>query len=686
MKLYSRLKESNFRWFFAVPIAALALGVLLLCGVYFTSFLMGPPDLANDQNTIYYSTDGEIIGEESGAENRYWTDLDSISPHLVDATLAIEDQHFYDHNGFDLQRIVGAAIADIRNLSLEEGASTLSQQYARNLFLTHEKTWTRKLKEAFYTVRLEMYYTKDELLEGYLNTIYYGHGAYGAEAASRHFFDKSASELSLAEAAMLAAIPKGPSYYSPFNDMENAQNRQRQVLSAMQKNDLITDQAHSLSLSEELAFTEPEERENVSIAPYFQDAALKEASDVLGLDTEKIRSGGYHIYTTLDKELQHKLKNNTQNEMAAGSGIEIGAIAMEPDSGGIRALIGGKDYTKSSFNRAVSARRMPGSAFKPFLYYAALNNGYTPVTKLMSKPTAFQLEDGELYQPSNYNGYYANEQITLAQALAVSDNVYAVKTNLYLGPEQLANTAKTFGFGGDLPAVPSLALGTAAVTVEEMVSSYSMLANGGYDIDSHTVAKIVDRSGATVYEREQKENERLLDPKSVFVLSQLMTGMFDRSLNGYMAVTGSSIADQLKRTYAGKSGTTETDSWMIGYSPSLVTGIWTGYDDNKQITKTNEEAYAKNIWASFMEEAHQGIEEKKPEIPAGVTGVSIDPKSGQRATPYCDTSRIMYFKEGTEPQEYCTTHLPEEQEKPEVDEKDEKEEQGLFEKVFDALF
>ncbi|ALX49856.1 transglycosylase domain-containing protein [Lentibacillus amyloliquefaciens] len=686
MKSILRLKGNKYRLFYLVPIGLLMLGFLLLGGVYFVSFLMGPPELANDQNTIYYSTDGEIIGQDSGAENRNWADLEDISPHLVEATLAIEDRHFYDHNGFDLQRIVGAAISDIRSLSLDEGASTLSQQYARNLFLTHDKTWARKLKEAFYTVRLEMYYTKDELLEGYLNTIYYGHGAYGAETASRHFFDKPASDLTLAEASMLAAIPKGPSYYSPFNHMENAKDRQRRVLSSMREINFISGQAYYLSSREKLAFTETEQRENVSVAPYFQDAALNEASGILDLDAEKIRSGGYKIHTTLDKQLQDQLKNNTKNEMASGSSIEIGAIALNPDTGGIRALIGGKNYTESPFNRATSAKRMPGSAFKPFLYYAALNNGYTPATMLMSKPTAFRLEDGEVYQPSNYNGYYANEQITLAQALALSDNVYAVKTNLYLGPDHLANTAETFGFSGDLPAVPSLALGTAAVTVEEMVTGYGMLANGGHDITSHTVAKIVDRNGNTVFERNRKESDQVLDAQSVFVLSQLMTGMFDRSLDGYMTVTGSSIADQLNRTYAGKSGTTETDSWMVGYSPSLVTGIWTGYDDNKQITKTREEAYAKNIWASFMTDAHEDIGKEKFDIPSGVTGVPIDPKSGKRATSYCDTSRVMYFKEGTEPREHCTIHMPEDQGQPEEEEKNEKEEQGLFEKVFDTLF
>ncbi|GGJ83064.1 penicillin-binding protein 2D [Lentibacillus kapialis] len=687
MKSLLRLDGKKYRLFYLIPLGLLACGFLFVAGVYFVSFLMGPPELTNDQNTVYYSIDGEKIGEESGAENRYWVDLDEMSPHLIKATLAIEDRDFYSHNGFDLQRIAGAALSDLKSLSLKEGASTLTQQYARNLFLSHDKTWTRKLKEAFYTVRLEMYYSKDELLEGYLNTIYYGHGAYGAEAASRYFFDKSASNLSLAEAAMLAATPKGPSYYSPFNDLENAKDRQQRVLGVMLENKQITEQEHSLATRENLTFTDPQERKKVSIAPYFQDSALQEAASILELDTEKVRSGGYTIHTTLDTCLQKQLKTHTENTIRSGSSIEIGALAMNPDNGGVRALIGGKNYRESPFNRAVDARRMPGSAFKPFLYYTALNNGYTPATMLMSKPTAFKLADGKVYQPSNYNGYYANEQITLAQALALSDNVYAVKTNLSVGPEKLVETAKKFGITSDLPAVPSLALGTASVTLENMVTGYGMLANGGYAIDGHTIEKIVDRHGNTVFERKHKEREPVLDPQTTFVLTQLMTGMFDRSLDGYMSVTGSTVADQLTRTYAGKSGTTESDSWMIGYSPSLVTGIWTGYDNNQHITKTAEKTYPKNIWASFMEDAHENTDGQTFDVPPGVVGVAIDPESGKRATPYCDTSRVMYFEKGTEPDKHCMVHMPGDQEESDRNEKPPQEkDRGLFDKLFDSLF
>ncbi len=678
MRKLFQLKKSKL--ILLIPISMFILGVVCLAGVYLASFLLGPPELTTDQNTIYYSINEEVIGEERGAENRYWVDLEEMSPQLINATLAIEDQHFYDHNGFDLKRIAGAVLSDLKSFSLKEGASTLTQQYARNLYLTHEKTWSRKLKEAFHTVRIEMYYSKNEILEGYLNTIYYGHGAHGIEAASRYFFNKSAEDLSLAEASMLAAIPKGPTYYSPLNDRDNAEQRQERILRLMQDDGDITEQEYFLASRENLAFSEQEEREKIAAAPYFQDTVLIAAANILNVESDLVRSGGYEIHTTLDVDLQQKLERSTKKVIQPESEINIGAMAMDPDSGGIRALVGGRNYQKSQFNRAVSAKRMPGSAFKPFLYYAALNNGYKSNTMLMSKPTAFELEDGKVYQPSNYNGYYANQEIPLAQAIALSDNVYAVRTNLFLGAETLVETAKKVGIDGDLPAVPSLALGTAAVSVEDMVTGYSTIANGGNQIEGHTITKIIDRHGNTVFKRNQKEGKQVLDPKSAFILTHLMTGMFDRSLDGYMAVTGSSIANQLSRTYAGKSGTTNTDSWMIGYSPSLVAGIWTGYDNNDPMVKTEEVRYAKNVWASFMEAAHEEKPLQRFTAPSGVVGIPIDPASGERATTYCDTSRVMYFEKGTEPAKYCSVHLPDGKSE------EDKKQKGMLQEWFDKLF
>lgn len=675
----SRLRK--YRLIFKLITTLVGIVLLSIIGIYTISFILGPPPLMNEENTIYYNNSNEVIGEERSAENRYWVDLNDMSPHIINATLIVEDQHFKEHNGFDYKRIIGAIFRNVTSGTLKEGASTLTQQLARNLYLSHEKTWDRKIKEAFYTVRLEMYYSKGEILEGYLNSIYYGHGSYGIEAASNYFFDKSSKDLDVAEAAMLAGIPKGPTYYSPLNDKENAEQRQEQILQLMLTNNMISPDEYQNAKTTTLAYSKTKKEDNDSIGPYFQDAVLKEAAKILELDTEEIRSGGFEIYTTLDSEMQIGLEDSVSKTIDQASEMQIGALAMDPKTGAIKAMVGGRDYSESPFNRAVNARRMAGSTFKPFLYYAALENGYTPSTMLMSKPTAFELEDGEVYRPSNFNDYYAYEPISLAQALALSDNIYAVKTNLYLTPKKLVNTARRFGLSGELPEVPSLALGSASVSLEEMVTGYGMIANGGHEINSYTIERIINRDGKTIYEKDNNLGDLVLDPKQTFILADLMTGVFDRQLDGYASVTGAPIANQLSRVYAGKSGSTKSDSWMIGFSPQLVAGVWGGYDDNRVMEVVAESGYPKKVWASFMEKAHEGLPEKSFEVPNGVVGVAIDPQTGNLATPYCEVSRVMYFEKGSEPKQYCTDHFPHDMKPKEEDSND-----GPFKRIFDSLF
>lgn len=648
--------------------------IMFIASIYVIAFLLGAPQLTSEKNTTLYSAQGKAFGEERGTENRQWIPLAEMSPQVIEATISVEDRRFFQHKGLDFKRMIKASLTDLRTLSLKEGGSTLTQQYARNLYLTHEKTWTRKLKEAFYAIRLEMFYSKEEILEGYLNTIYYGHGAYGIEAASQFYFNKPAHSLTLGEAAILAGIPKSPTYYSPIHESERAKQRQRHILNVMLHQQTITEQEHYLASREVLAYSPSFQSKRRFIGPHFQDAVLQEAADILQLDIESIQSGGFDIYTTLDVKKQTALDQHIANVIDPTSDIEIGAIALDPSNGAIQALAGGRDYEESSFNRALHAKRLPGSTFKPFLYYAALEKGYNARTMIASEPTVFTLADGETYEPHNYNGYYANKPITLAQALALSDNIYAVKTHLYLGPETLVDTAKKFGISSEVPPVASLALGTASVSVEEMVKGYAMLANGGVNIRPYTIEKIVNSHGKTVFNRSEPLEKKVLDPKKTYILTDLLTGMFDPELNGYMNVTGSAITDKLTRVYAGKSGTTPSDSWMIGYSPSLVTGIWTGYDDNRTMTKVPEFSYAKDIWADFMEAVHSEKDNPSFQAPDGVVGIPIDPTTGKRSTPYCPSSRIMYFEVGDAPRQYCTDH---------VHNSEEEKQQGLFKQWYD---
>ncbi len=667
------LKNTPLKWKITGSIVALPIVSYLM--IYICVLLLGPPSLAYEENTIFYDMNEEMIGEESGAENRQPVSLDEVSPSFIDALILTEDQHFFSHNGFDLKRIAAAALSDIKSLSLKQGASTITQQYARNLYLTHDKTWTRKLKEAFFTMRLEHFYSKEELLTGYINTIYFGHGAHGIEAASMHFFNKHAGDLTIAESVMLAGIPKGPTYYSPRNDEEKATERQQLILERLHKADKISDEEFGEAQSEKLVLAPVKEKKREAVAPHFQDIALQEAAHILDISESNVRSGGYRIYTTLNRDVQNHLDEEVQQALHDGTDIEGGAISMDPRTGGVRALIGGKSYDDSHFNRAVHAKRMAGSTMKPMLYYAALDHQFTPSTKLISEPTTFQFDENESYKPRNYNGYYANEPVTLAQALALSDNIYAVKTHLFIGPSTLAELGETFGITSELPEVPSLALGTASISLIELVTAYSHIANYGKEITNHTIETITDARGNILYERSNNTNKQVFDENKMAVLTSLLTGMFNPALNGYMEVTGTQVADDLTHTYAGKSGSTSYDSWMIGFSPTLVTGVWVGFDDHRAIEKTSHTTFAKEIWANTMEKVHHGQPSKEFPIPSGSVEVAIDPASGLRSSSYCSNAATFVYEKGTEPNEYCPEHPIEDDESPD----------GIFKRLFDLF-
>ncbi|WP_040978207.1 transglycosylase domain-containing protein [Oceanobacillus jeddahense] len=654
------------------------IALLIITGIlaiYLLAYLLGPPSLSDQTPTVFYDREGEII-EDTFGDSYEWVSLENINTSAVQATMVIEDNRFFDHNGLDFFRIVKSLWNNFVSGSLKEGASTITQQYARNLYLSAEKTWSRKLQEAFYAIRLEMFYSKEEILEGYMNTIYYGHGAHGIESASNYFFGKPAHQLTLAEASMLAGIPKGPTYYSPLNNLENATDRQQLILQRMLDNEMITGKEYREAVNEDLSYQQQAQAEEE--ASFFKDEALKEAARILENDVEEIKLGGYHLHTTLNSDYQQEMEEAAAQSIDEESDLETAGISIVPQTGEIAAMIGGTNYKESSYNRAIDAKRMPGSTFKPILYYAALENGYTASTTLTSEATTFELADGSAYQPSNFNGYYADAPITLAEAIALSDNIYAVKTALYVGGERFIDTAEKFGIESNLNDVPSLALGTSSVSVIELTNAYARLANGGKAITPYLIEEITDADGKTIYSHKPQEEESVLDEKKAFILTQLLTGMFDETLNSYTSVTGASLQNQLTDIYAGKSGTTDFDSWMIGYSPDISTGIWVGYDDHREMTNVAETAFSKEIWANYMEKIDEDGKNVFP-MPSGVVGLPIDPASGLRADTNCEKSRIMFYEKGTEPLGYCKNG--------DVDQLDDEiDDTGILEKWFDLLF
>ncbi len=635
----------------------LALSILIVVfSIWTYAKIAGAPNLTVGQTTIYYADDDTVIGEASNGHKRYWATLDEVSPTFTDAIVAVEDQSFYQHRGLDFKRLGGAILADIKARKKVQGASTISQQYAKNLYLSQEKTWSRKLTEALYALRIEANYSKKEILEGYINTIYFGHGMYGVEAASQFFFHKPAKSLDLAEATLLAGIPKGPSIYSPLFSEKNAKERQAVILGELVETGKITQQEKAQALVEPLHFYGSDESLYEAVAPYFQDEAKKEVVRILSDRPELLTQGGLRIHTTLNVNAQKNAEQVVQETIPAQSDIQLAVITMNPKNGDVKAMIGGRDYVQSPFNRATQSLRQPGSTIKPILYYTALENGFTPSTTIRSEATSFSYDDGRnTYTPHNFNNQYANKEITMAQALAVSDNIYAVKTNLFLGEDKLASMGARFGIKSKFDRLPSAALGTSVLRPIEITNAFNYFANEGQKVKPTYITSITDYKGKVLYTRKEN-NKQELDAGKSFVVAQMMKGIFDPRLNGYTTVTGTSVMNKITHEYAAKSGSTNTDNWMIGFTPDLTTGVWIGYDTNKKLELWTEQKFAKNIWVGIMENDLAAVPVSEMTIPKDVVAVTIDPETGLLAGKDCPVSRLTYFSKGTEPTDHCYLH------------------------------
>ena len=600
-------------------------------------------------NIILYDSNQNIFFK--GSESKEWVSLDEINPMLIDCTIYTEDKHFYKHFGFDLPRIVKAFISNLKSHQMNQGASTITQQYAKNLFLDFDKTWKRKWDEAWYTLRIEANYSKEEILEGYLNTINYGHGKYGIENASKFYFGKSAKDLSLAEASILTGIPKAPSNYSPILHFEEAKKRQLLVLDNLVRNGIITENEKNTAYQEELVFLGDEEKESLSSINYYQDAVMKELESIPTIPKNYSDVNGLQIYTTLDYHMQQVLENNTRNTFPTESTLETASVVMDPNTGRVLALIGGRDYNQSSYNRALSSTRQVGSTMKPYLYYAALENGFTASSAFISEKTSFPVENGKIYSPNNYNEKYGNKPISMGTAIAYSENIYAVKTHTFLGYDALINVAKRVGITEKLDSVASLPLGTNEINILHMAAGYSSFANLGYKVTPHFILKVVDGNNNTLYEANE-DKEAVLNPSLVFILNNLLTATYDPLYIDYNYPTAISLSSKLKHKYALKSGTTNTDNWNIGFNKNLVCAVWVGHDDNEDLT-TKDYKYAQNIWYQTMEEIEKDLGEEDGwyEKPKNVVAMLVEPISGKPLNNPELNTKLVYYLKGTEPKE-----------------------------------
>ena len=627
-------------------------GIICCLFVIIASFLyikLSPTLKINTANNLIFYDNNESVFFK-GNESKEWIGLEDISDDLINATIATEDKHFYKHFGFDFLRIIKACYINIKSGDTVQGASTITQQYAKNLFLDFDKTWKRKWSELWYTLRIEANYEKDEILEGYLNTINYGHGKYGIENASKYYFNKSASELSLAEATILSGIPKSPANYSPLVNYDLAKKRQLNILKLMVSNNYITEKEMLEAYNTKLTFTGNSDKEELTTLMYFYDAVIDELETIDSIPNSYTDISGLKIYTTLDLDAQKQLEKNIEESIPKNSEIQTAAVMMNPQNGSILALVGGKDYNSSSYNRATKSMRQVGSTMKPYLYYAALESGFTTSSSFTSEATTFSFNNQEDYTPKNYNDKYGNKAISMAAAVAYSENIYAVKTHLFLGEDALINVARRVGITSKLEPVPSLPLGTNEINIIEMAAGYSSFANLGYRVKPHLIEKIVDENNNVLYQFKNEKN-LVLNSSLAFILNNMLTSTYDVNFIDYNYPTAVSLSSKLTHTYALKSGTTNGDNWNIGYNSDVLCAVWMGYDDNRSLN-TNEYKYSQNIWYKSIEayEKDKDNNDVWYKVPKNVSAVFVDPISGKPVTNDAQKKKLMYFIKGTEPE------------------------------------
>ena len=616
--------------------------VIVIIGLYTYAYLSPKLELKTAGQYFIYDGEDELVYQ--GSSTSEWVSLEDINYNLINAVISVEDKNFYEHHGFDYLRIAKAMYLNIKNGKITQGASTISQQYIKNIFLDFSTTWERKIEEAFLTLELEVHYSKDEILEGYLNTINYGQGNFGIGNASRYYFNKEPLDLTLEEALILAGIPNSPENYNPVANYDLSVERAKIVGKSMVMNGYLTEDELNGLFKEKLDIYGKSSEENLDMLMYYQDAVLDELRSIKTIPEELIQNGGIKIYTYLDLDAQKKLEENILTYLS-DSELQQASVVVDPNTGGVIALSGGVSYANSQYNRAVQAKRQVGSAMKPFLYYGALEEGMTSASTFNSQYTTFTLSNGDTYSPKNYGSIYANKEITMAEAIAVSDNVYAVKTNMFLGADKLVEIAGRVGIEAEFSAIPSLALGTGEMSVLDLARGYTTLATGGYKEDIGFIRKVLDSEGNVLYEKDD-DKELVLNMNYTYILTEMLTGTTNSVYKDYASPTALTIASKLSRKYAIKTGTTETDFWTAGYNPDIVMVTWVGMDDNSDLS-SSDSYISKNIWADTVEDILEDSEEHWYDTPENVVGVVLDAVNG---VPTNDTTKatLFYFVKGTE--------------------------------------
>lgn len=610
-------------------------------------------DLAPENTSFIYDSQDNLVMKLHKTENRTSVELNDMPPYLIDAFIATEDARFWKHHGVDIKRIAGALVADIRNRGFSQGASTITMQLVRNAILEdQEKKLERKIKEAILAIQVERQFTKEEILTFYLNEIYFGHGAYGVEAASQTYFGKNVGELTLGESAMITGVVKGFKYYSPFLNMDNAIKRRDVVLNNMVRYGKISAEQAEEAKKEPVKLTDFEKR-NVYAFPWFTDYVVDEAENLLeaaGYDASKLYTGGLRIYSTLDPNAQKAAEEVYENnayfpQSSSADPIQSALAVLDPKTGEIRALIGGREHvTKRGLNRATAIQRQPGSSIKPLSVYApALEKGYSPASVVDDVPVSFGSSSNP-YRPENYDGKYRGF-ITMREAVRLSVNVPAVKFLNEIGVSEGFSFAKKLGLPLDDKNDKnlSLALGglTKGVSPLDMAAAYGAFSNQGVYIEPHAITKITDHKGNVIVNVVPKK-EIVMSEQTAYLMTDMLKTVVD---------SGTGTRAKMNRPVAGKTGTTQLpekaafrnvkgkgnkDAWFAGYTPELVGVVWMGYDED--LDKNGKPQYLKSvyggkfpamIWKTVMEKSLKNVPAKPFTVPSGIVHKAVDIKSGK---------------------------------------------------------
>jgi penicillin-binding protein 1A len=701
------------------------ISLAVLFSAYIVYLAVGLPSLQQLENptpelaTKVYSYDGELLGQFY-IKQRAYTPIDSIPKNLINALIATEDRKFYRHWGIDLDRVLKAMVKNILSFRIREGASTITQQLARNLYLSQELSITRKIREAITAIQIERTYTKEEILEMYLNIAYFGMSAYGVESASFVYFGKSPSELTLAECALLVGMLRSPARYNPFEYPERAIKIRDVVLKNMLTVGFITEQEYEKARTEPLNLNRGREYIYSGIAPHFLEYIrwqLQKKAEKYGFN---IYRDGLVVYTTLDARMQRHAIRAVKEQLAElqqefdkswrwdknllkvfldkaikqdpryvnadssekpkiyaqllnnnafvdsvkreATRIQVGFVAIDPQTGYIKAMVGSSNFEvfKYGLNHVTQIKRQPGSAFKPFVYTVAIDNGYSPAYQLLNQPITIMMANGERWTPSNFDGTFGGK-VTLREALKMSINVVAVRVLQELAPiNQVIDYAHKMGITTDIPPYESIALGTAEVIPLQLTSAYGVFANEGIYVEPVAILRIEDRFG-NVIEEAKPEKRVVISPETAYII----TDMLEDAVN---SGTGTRVRQFFHLPCAGKTGTTQdfADAWFIGYTPNLVAGVWLGFDDRRITfggTFGQGGRAAAPMWGRFMKYVYDDPDINMPildfEQPPDVVTATVCAESQKLATPYCPQKITDLFIRKYLPTKECDIHTSE---------------------------